>query len=109
MAPPRTDRPRMSARRCSVASARAASDGFKLLLPHRQPMLGVPAVGLAHAVFEADARPPSERHQARGIDQFARHAIGLAGIECQRAAETGDTTDQCRKISDRYLAAGADV
>src|SRR5579875_973852 len=108
-APPRTERPRISASRWSVARVSAASDGFKLLLPHRSAVLDIPAIGRAHAVLERDARPPAERRQPRNVDEFTRRAVGLGRIEGDRAAEPGDAADQRRQIGNRDFLAGADI
>src|SRR6478609_4339139 len=42
-----------------------------------------PVVGAAQAVGQLDAVPPAERVQAADVEQLARCAVGLGGVEAQ--------------------------
>ena len=64
---------------------------------------------VVEAVGERDAVLPAERVEAADVEQLARRAVGLRGVEAQHGVGVHHAADQLRQGADRQVAAGADV
>ena len=62
-----------------IGAASAASEAGDCLVFHKPP------VGRCHAIFERNPVTPAERSEAPNVKKFARGAVGLGGIETERA------------------------
>src|SRR6056297_1327205 len=64
-------------------------------------VLDVPLVSGGDTVTQLDRRVPAERVDARGVEQFARHAIGLGGVPFDLTFKTNDGRHRLGEFLDR--------
>src|ERR1051325_4037582 len=66
-------------------------------------VLEEPAIGLRQALLQRRLRRPAERGQLRDVQQLARRAIGLGGIEPQRALEADHLLNELSQLADGHI------
>ena len=69
----------------------------------------IPLIGAGDAVFQSDARLPSERVQPRNIQQLARRPVRLGGVEHQSPSKPVTRCDHLGQLADGDILSGADV
>ena len=68
-----------------------------------------PLIGLLDALDEVDAGLPAHAGEGGGVEQLARGAVGLGGIEDEPAAVAHDRGDQPGELGDGEVPAPADI
>src|SRR5579862_2845157 len=109
MAPPRSERRRMSAISWSTRRCRPWSGVLKTRASGRGLMIEVPAVGPLDAVLERYLCAPAEKMQSLHVVDLRRRAVCLGVVEVDRAREADQPADQHGEISDGDPFAAAEV